>query len=259
MNILSLGAGTQSTVMALMADRGAFGEKPDCAIFADTGWEPDAVYAHLDWLEEQLSYPVYRVQNGNILDSLLDPNSRYAAIPFYTESGGIGRRQCTNEYKIQPIIQKTRELLGVGPRKHVKTNVRQWIGISLDEVQRMKMSIYKWIENYYPLIDACMTRGDCINWFSKEYPGRVLPKSACLGCPFTSDRRWVDMKQNRPHEWAHVCEIDKLIRSNGPLRGMRDKQYIHRSRISLEDVNFATIEDQLEFDFSEECEGMCGV
>jgi len=26
-------------------------ERPDCAIFADTQWEPQAVYTHLAWLE----------------------------------------------------------------------------------------------------------------------------------------------------------------------------------------------------------------
>lgn len=34
---LSLGAGVQSTTMALMAAHGAIGLMPDCAIFADTG------------------------------------------------------------------------------------------------------------------------------------------------------------------------------------------------------------------------------
>ncbi len=44
--ILSLGAGVQSSTMALMADQGAFGKKPDAAIFADTGWEPEPVLEH---------------------------------------------------------------------------------------------------------------------------------------------------------------------------------------------------------------------
>lgn len=44
---LSLGAGVQSTTMALMAAHGEIGPMPDCAIFADTGWEPRAVYDHL--------------------------------------------------------------------------------------------------------------------------------------------------------------------------------------------------------------------
>lgn len=38
MRILSLGAGVQSSTLALMAEHGEI-EKPDYAIFADTGWE----------------------------------------------------------------------------------------------------------------------------------------------------------------------------------------------------------------------------
>ena len=60
--VLSLGAGTQSTVLALMAEQWWGGlEKPDIAIFADTQWEPKQVYRHLDWLKKQLSYRVVRV------------------------------------------------------------------------------------------------------------------------------------------------------------------------------------------------------
>lgn len=47
LRILSLGAGVQSTTLALMAAHGEIGAMPDCAIFADTGWEPKAVYEHL--------------------------------------------------------------------------------------------------------------------------------------------------------------------------------------------------------------------
>ena len=65
MNIISLGAGVQSSTMALMAAHGEL-PRPDCAIFADTQWEPKQVYEHLDWLEKQLPFPVYRVSSGNI-------------------------------------------------------------------------------------------------------------------------------------------------------------------------------------------------
>jgi len=47
MNIISLGAGVQSSTMALMASHGEITPMPDAAIFADTGWEPKAVYDHL--------------------------------------------------------------------------------------------------------------------------------------------------------------------------------------------------------------------
>ena len=50
---LSLGAGVQSSVLALLLSQSdprlmELGyPKPDAAIFADTGWEPEYVYVHL--------------------------------------------------------------------------------------------------------------------------------------------------------------------------------------------------------------------
>jgi len=59
--VISLGAGVQSTTMALMAAHGEIAPMPDCAIFADTGWEPRAVYEHLAWLRSPgvLPFPVH--------------------------------------------------------------------------------------------------------------------------------------------------------------------------------------------------------
>ncbi|GAA5542298.1 MULTISPECIES: hypothetical protein [Brucella] len=54
LRVLSLGAGVQSTMLALMAAHGEIGPMPDCAIFADTGWEPKAVYEHLAWLRSPI-------------------------------------------------------------------------------------------------------------------------------------------------------------------------------------------------------------
>ena len=50
LRVISLGAGVQSTTMALLAAHGEIQPMPDAAIFADTGWEPAAVYRHLEWL-----------------------------------------------------------------------------------------------------------------------------------------------------------------------------------------------------------------
>ena len=43
--VISLGAGVQSSTMALKAGCGEF-PRPDCAIFADTGYEPKSVYIY---------------------------------------------------------------------------------------------------------------------------------------------------------------------------------------------------------------------
>ena len=74
MTILSLGAGVQSSTMALMAEEGAFGKKPDAAIFADTGWEPKPVIEHLKWLQTKLSFPVHIC---SVMEDLALPNSSF--------------------------------------------------------------------------------------------------------------------------------------------------------------------------------------
>jgi len=47
---LNLGAGVQSTTVYLMYLTGEIQPNIECAIFADTGEEPGAVYRHLEWM-----------------------------------------------------------------------------------------------------------------------------------------------------------------------------------------------------------------
>ena len=70
MEIISLGAGVQSSTMALMAAQEAITPMPDCAIFADTGWEPQAVYEWLEYLEGSLPFPVHRVSAGDLIEDV---------------------------------------------------------------------------------------------------------------------------------------------------------------------------------------------
>src|SRR5690348_6925302 len=116
LRVLSLGAGVQSSTLALMIAAGEV-EPVDCAIFADTQSEPRAVYEWLDWLERQLPFPVHRVSKGSLRQNILDSvaGGRFAGAPFYTTSdtprgGGMLRRQCTREFKVEPITKKLREL-----------------------------------------------------------------------------------------------------------------------------------------------------
>ena len=69
MRILSLGAGVQSSTLLLMAVHGEL--ELDRAIFADTQWEPAAVYSWLETLvplAERAGIPVVIVTAGNLRD-----------------------------------------------------------------------------------------------------------------------------------------------------------------------------------------------
>lgn len=262
---ISLGAGVQSSTTALKAAHGEIRPMPDGAIFADTGAEPKRIYEYLDWLETQLPFPVYRVMKDrglkvNIIESI--NGGRFASAPFMTQSftGSAGRlrRQCTREFKVEPITKKVRELVGAKKGERIKgVQVEQWIGISTDEAIRMKPSHTGWIKNRWPLIEAGMSRDDCFRWMEKH--GYPMPsKSSCTFCPYHDDALWRDIKVNDPVSWAEAVEIDELIR-NG-VRGTKEKLFLHRSCLPLTEVDFRNAEDAGQVDmFGEECEGMCGV
>lgn len=264
MDIISLGAGVQSTTLLLMAAHGEITPKPQYAIFADTGWEPKAVYDHLFWLKEEAArfgIEVVITQKGNIKEDLIRATRegcRVATMPFFvkTKSGktGMVHRQCTQEYKVIPVRNKIRELLGYGPRQVVKEKVTLWMGISVDEFERARTSPIKWIEHRYPLLEMGMDRIKCVKWLKeKGYP--IPPKSSCIGCPFHSNEAWKEIKLNSPDEWAEAVEVDRIIRKLPRIRG---EAYLHRSCLPLDEVYLQ--EDQLELDlFVNECTGYCGI
>ena len=272
LTVISLGGGVQSSVMALMASRGAFDRTPDCAIFADTRWEPPSVYEHIEWLRDRLSFPLYTVDNGRSLREDVkaltnhSDSRNYVDIPVYLkgqngEGDGIGRRQCTDNYKIRPIRRRIRELLGLRPRQRVPagTAVELWLGISTDEAIRMKTSRDRWMTNRYPLIEAGMSRSDCLKWWNERYD-RPLERSACVACPFQSRHRWVETKRRWPELFAEAVQIDAGLRSGLAL----DKTpYLHRQRMPLAEAvaldEWDMAPDGHSDGFGNECEGHCGV
>ena len=164
-HIISLGAGVQSSTMALMAAKGEITPMPDAGIFSDTKTEPEGVYTWLHWLEKQLPFPIHHVSLGSLADD-------FTTVPFFVrgETGNIGQgqRRCTEFYKVRPVNKKIRELLGLGRGERVKGHVvEQWIGISTDEAQRMKDSDKAWMKRRYPLIEKNMSRIDCLKWMDK--------------------------------------------------------------------------------------------
>lgn len=271
--VISLGAGVQSSTMALMYMQHELKPMPDCAIFADTGHEPAAVYDWLRWLEQRLPFPLYQVSKGDLWASATrvrrtrDGERTYivTAIPAFTQDGisqGKGQRHCTRDFKIKPINAKVRQLLG---RKRVTKRhgvlAEMLIGISTDEHLRMKPNHNAWIESKWPLIEAGMSRADCLAWMARnEYP--MPPRSACTFCPYRSDEQWLALT---PAEFDDACTKETELQAAYRLATELDSvPYLHSSRQPLRSVKLdpmtrrSMAADQMNL-FNNECEGMCGV
>ena len=276
LRVLSLGAGVQSSTLALMIEHG---ELPpiDAAIFADVKGEPKKVYEWLEYLKTKItSYPIHIVSWRDLKQDILDAaKGEYKAFtaPFYTKNTvtgkkGLLRRQCTNSYKVQPVIQEIRRLLGLkkGEKRKAGTQVELLMGISKDEIVRMRKNQLNYINNVYPLVDKNMTRKDCIEWMEDNfYP--TPPRSACTFCPYHSNKEWLDIKNGDPEEWKEVVAMDRAIRNQERFKEKNkdqeviDEIFLHRSCKPIDEVDFENEKnkDQLDFEFGilNECEGMC--
>src|SRR5215207_5191935 len=145
--VISLGAGVQSTTMALMAAHGEIRPMPNCAIFADTGWEPKAVYDHLRWLMSGnvLPFPVHIVRRpgldlGEHAQALASGSitcKGSAPPPFFTRNpDGMLSKRCSGEFKRDVITREARRLLGDQYSHGEAGQVEFWLGISTDEMER---------------------------------------------------------------------------------------------------------------------------
>lgn len=264
-HIISLGAGVQSSTMALMATMGLITPMPTLAIFADTGDEPLEVYRHLDWLTWQLCpfFPVVVASRGRLSHALLEGDEA-ARMPFYIGGGSIKTRQCTRDFKIRVIRRKVREWLDARPRDHVPpASVCQWIGISTDEADRQKDSGVDYMVNRCPFLESgtMMSRWQCEDWLWQHYR-RIAPKSSCRQCPYRSDAAHLKLKTESPYEFAELCQFDSQLRTPENIARFHGELYVHKSRTPLIDVDLASLvaskEAQINM-FTNECEGMCGV
>lgn len=269
-HIISLGAGVQSSTMALMAAHGEITPMPDAAIFADTQAEPASVYRWLDWLEKQLPFPVERVTAGNLAESAVRVKKSgvtgktylETGLPYFTDTdgeAGLNRRGCTLDFKIEPIRRRVRELCGI-TRGQKEVTVIQWIGISFDEMKRMKPSRDAWCEHRWPLVDIRMRRQGCVEWMrSRGYPDP--PRSACRFCPYHNDTEWRRLMTSEPEEFdAAIAYEKRLQQAASEATAVLGTPYLHRSLKPLDTIDFRSdVERGQGTLWDDECEGMCGV
>jgi hypothetical protein len=261
-HILSLGAGVQSSTLALMAAHGEITPMPKCAIFADTGDEPQSVYVWLHKLSKQLPFEVRvrRSMKGSLSGHVLaqiKAGERVSKPPLYVlnEDGtsGILTRDCTGDFKVAVIQREVRKVM----RETGATKVIQWIGISVDEVHRMKPSRVQYSTHRWPLIEKRISRNDCLIWIAGAGYDRP-PRSACVYCPYHSDNEWRRLRDQEPEAWNRAIKFDKAIRTG--IHKVRGTCFVHNSCVPLDEVDLRTDEDHgQQVMFGSECEGLCNV
>jgi hypothetical protein len=252
MKTISLGWGVQSFTLAAMVALGEL-EPVDYAVHADTtheaSWTYEFAKRNTRWLEVNGVKVVTVKPDQNKLDA--SDKYRGVFIPAYTASVGGGdgqlKRQCTGDWKIAPMRRFFQQVRNGEP-------IELWLGISMDEFQRMKESDVKYVTNRWPLIEKKMTRKDCVEWLKKN--NIEIPKrSACTFCPYHSTKEWREIMAS-PDDRRSAIDHDNAIRKVRPPFDL----FIHPSRKPIGEVDFRTAEEKGQMTlWDNECYGICGV
>lgn len=168
------------------------------------------------------------------------------------DNSSIGR-QCTQRLKIRPIRKWIRE--NMDPTKD--DPVGQYIGISLDEWHRMTSDEDERFELIYPLCKERISRDDCEQYILDcGFP--IPEKSACVGCPYHSNKTWASLNDKELEQVIHVEQILNHFIKNSKLAKrpyFANGTRFHSSMKPMWERPFETEKDLSEY----ERDSVCGV
>lgn len=235
--IWSYGGGVQTIAILVLIVQDQL-PRPERVIMADTGRERTATWRYyqqharplLNQVGLELEIASHRLSkvdlyghNGDLL------------LPAFTQSGKLPTF-CSDEWK-KLVVRRYLRSKGYGPDRPVL----QWLGMSLDEVHRLRESGKKWIKNHYPLcFDVKLRRYGCLLKI-REFGLPDPPKSACWMCPNLINGEWAQMKEEDPQDFQRAVLMDRKIREADTQGGV----FLHHSRVPLSEADLAVKEEDL--------------
>lgn len=221
-NVISLGAGVQSSALALMAAHGEITPTPIRAVFADTQAEPASVYKWLEQLKGFIAaapypFPVQVVTAGNLTKDVLTARPRKDGKGYFVHSGipaftvnkktgaeGIIPRQCTSNYKITVLDKNMRALVGAEKMKAWRKVHKE----ALASLSIYNKEVAAWRKNNKDIV--AFRKTSTFGHEKAQSPLPVRPKWAwdeCQSDPLViswigiSMDEWIRKKESR-HSWA---------------------------------------------------------
>lgn len=233
----SCGGGRQSAGIACLIAEGQL-PRPDHVAMTALEWERKATYRYvIDYIRpliKSLGIPFTFV-----------PRKKYATkdffggeegvsplLPMYTNQSGNAAKLnewCSGEWKREVSLRWAAEQPGWKTR-----GVDNWVGISFDEQERVRLPRRLWYKPHYPLIfdrptrvSGCLAAVERMGW-------PPPPRSRCEHCPNQSDAEWVEQS---PEERERAARTEDMIRAVDP------HAFLHKSMVPLRMVTFNPADD----------------
>lgn len=236
--VWSCGGGTQSAAIAALIVQGRL-PKPDHALIVDTEREKSTTWRYLEEVLipnlAQVGVSIERVPKSKFCkDDLYGGEDGHTLlIPAFTTMAetGVGKlpTYCSSHWK-QEVTQRYLRSIGV-------EEAQLWIGISRDEMKRIRAPRRKWLrERYVLLFDVPMYRSECIHLVMDVMGWPKPPRSACWMCPNMSDQEWRDMDAE---------DFKKAIAFDREIRKVDNFVFLHELGKPLDEIDFTDRQPKL--------------
>lgn len=243
--IWSCGGGVQSCAIGALIVSGKL-PVPDLALIVDTERERSSTWAYFDAVLHprlmDVGLDIKRVKKSEFSDvDLFGGADDDTFLPGGYHAGGKTPMYCSNEWK---TFVARRWIRAQGVKE-----CNLWMGMSCDEMSRVRISGLQWLEHRFPLIELEMRRSSCVKAvLDLGWP--MPPRSSCWLCPNATNREWLALKKDWPEDFQKAVQLERDARIIDP--GMT----LHSSGKTLDQVDFN--ENQLTL-FENTCAGMCWV
>jgi len=229
------GGGVQSAAIAVLVVEKRL-PAPEIAVMVDTGREKSSTWRYVDdVLRPELAragVELQIVRKADFTDiDLWSRNGKHILVGGFTnKTGHVGKLTnfCSGEWK--------RDVIGRYLRSVGVECCDNWLGISAEEVGRVRISRRSWCRNRYPLLfdlTPPLRRGDCIR-IVEEAGWPRAPRSSCWMCPGMSSDEWLELKDNWPGDFGAAVKLEAEVR-------LKDANFfLHQSCRPLDQVDFSS-------------------
>jgi len=157
-------------------------------------------------------------------------------VPAFTQTGKLPT-YCSSEWKTL-VVRRHLRSLGV-------EECDMWIGISTDEIERLKPSDKQWVHHVWPLCNMPVSMGygvqmnriECLQYIRNRGIADP-PKSCCVICPHRRNPQWQRQKALYPQDHKRAVEIGKVILEHD-LQSGHSGVWLHESRKPLDEIDFS--------------------
>lgn len=230
----SNGGGVQSAAIAVLILTGRL-PRPDLIAISDTERERSSVWLYADQVVnpalakaglEIVRVPKSAFAKEDLWENWGNEEEPQLLMPVYIKNATEGRLRalCSSRWK-RRVMQRWLRSKGV-------EQCDAWLGMSLDEMRRVRLSGQEWYQFRYPLIfDVPMRRSECVH-LVKEYGWPAAPRSACWMCPNRDDEQWLEMKKDWPEDFQKAVDLERELWKRRP------DFFLHRSLIPIDQIDF---------------------